>query len=162
MPNTVQAVQRRPAAASGDCKSAPPGCHASRDLTPDTLEIKGTDAIQRVRELRIVGRMFHLHTLEESALENRVSKAWEAFWSHRHQYRCPKANVVLRMRLLHAVVSPATMWGITSIDPTKAVHEKIRHTHNKMARKLLGLFKRPEGWGGEPPTLPTPCGFGGA
>lgn len=48
------------------------------------------------------------------------------------------------MRLLHAVVSPTLLLGRTTIDPTKAVLDKSRHTHNKMMRKLLGLFKRPE------------------
>lgn len=37
--------------------------------------------------------------------------------------------------LLHVVVSPTLLWGLTTIDPSQVVLDKVRHTHSNTVRK---------------------------
>lgn len=78
---------------------------ASDPRAPTELNV-GTETISRVPELHILGRLFNLYSLEETTLEDNVTKAWQAFWSHWRQFRCPQAGVMQRMCLLQAVVLP--------------------------------------------------------
>lgn len=112
---------------------------ATGDRSPDNLQVDGAAAMQQVSELHILGRVFNLRSLEEYTVEDRVSKAWKVCWGHRRQFRCSKASVVLRMRPLHAVVSPTPLWGLTTIDPAKAVLDKVRHTQQNSTQTFRSL-----------------------
>lgn len=80
-----------------------------------------------------------------NTLEDRISKAWKAYWSQSRQFRCASAGLVPCMRLLHGGSPTLPCCGASQrLSRPKGPSTKCGTPNNKMVRKLLGLFKRLE------------------
>lgn len=55
--------------------------------------------------------------------------------------RCRPVSQVVRMRYLEAVVKPAILGGLMACDRTASHLNAMRHVHNTMIRRALGIYQ---------------------
>lgn len=106
------------------------------------IEVGGHE-VPCVPNARVPGRIFNANSFEESTVQDRVAKAWRAFWVNEDTIRMKSASYKSRLRFLETIVRPTLFWGITATDPTAGLLETVRKLHRSMMRQALRLFKRP-------------------
>lgn len=90
--------------------------------------------------MRILGRLSDLPAMEERTLED-GPQVWRVFRANRDGICCKQVPTALRLRCLNAVVRTSMMSGLVATDPTAACLDALRHLHDNMIRRAVGLFK---------------------
>ena len=102
------------------------------------IDVQGTAITRAPRNVgfEALGVKITFDNCFETELQNRISRAWRAFYKHKHLLCCRAAPISSRFRLLCSVVCPALFWCAGSWNLTARQVSKLRGVQQSMLEKL--------------------------
>jgi hypothetical protein len=79
----------------------------------------------------------------EVELQNRIGRAWRAFYKYAHLLCCQRAPLGNRFQLLQSLVSTSLFWCAGSWNLTAKQASKLRGVQQDMLQKMVRLSRRP-------------------
>ena len=76
-------------------------------------------------------------------VEQRIGKAWKAFFAQRDQLLNKHVDAGIRIKALNVLVAPVLLYGAGGWTIAQADLDKILQTHKRMCIKILGMRVKP-------------------
>ena len=111
------------------------------DIADGIVEVvRGEDA-RRYLGIVLTGK---LRKRGESTLAHRLKSAWCKFNMFKSIFCNRHVDIRLRLRFFDAVVTPSSLYGLSTAPLTAALFERLAVTQRKMLRLMVGYVKGPE------------------
>ena len=98
----------------------------------------------RSQGFKVLGVSLSFDNSFEVELQNRIARAWRAFYKYAHLLRCRTAPVSVRLKLLTNLVSSSLFWCAGSWNLTARQRSKLRGVQQDMLQKMITLRRLPD------------------